>query len=369
MSKCAIHKIVCGALVVTTFGVMTGTMEACSFLQINAADGASVIARTMDEDPLVMNFKVTLTPRGKAIRSVSPNGGPGLTYTTRYASVGLPLATAPATPTDAMNEKGLVLSVLVLNSACYPATVPPGKEAHALALVDAPLWLISQFATVAEVKSHLDDVAFWTKDQAPFHMAMYDATGKGIVLEWIKDATTGKSVLKVYDNEVGVLTNDPTFDWQLTNLRNYLNVSAISTHEKQFGALTVTVPNEGSGGFGLPGDMTPVSRFVRLVVQRSQITPSADPTAALAAISHVINNVDVAQGTVICQAKPKLTYDSTGYTTLRDTKNLVYYIRHSSGFNFFKVDCKQLWDLPQIKEMTLAELQKTGLSDVTALLK
>ncbi len=341
---------------------------ACTSVQLSAADGSSVVARTMDDNPATMKIRVALTPRGKAIRSTNPDGSPGLSYTTKYSSFGLPMI-GSTTPTDAMNEKGLTLSIQILNASYFPTSVPPEKKTQALSNFDSPLWLISQFATVDEVKANLSKVAVWTKEQMPFHLVLFDAAGKGIVIEWVKDETTGNSVTKVYDNKVGVVTNDPTFDWQLTNLRNYVQTTPVSTHEKQFGGLNVIVPNMGSGSFGVPGDMTAPSRFVRMAVQRNSVKTPANAAEALSLVSHIINNADVALGTVKDASAPDAPYDVTIWTSLRDMKNGAYYVRTSEGFNFFKVDCTQLWNLQRINEISLSDLQKSGLRDVTSLLK
>ena len=341
---------------------------ACTSVQLTASDGSVVVARTMDDNPAIMKINVALTPRGKTIQSTNPDGSPGLSYTTKYSSFGLPVI-GSTTPTDTMNEKGLILSVQILNASYYATIVPPEKKLQALSNVDTPLWLISQFATVDEVKANLGKVAIWTKEQMPFHLVLFDATGKGIVIEWVKDAKSGDSVMNVHDNKVGVATNDPTFDWQLINLRNYVQTTSVSTHEKQFGGLNVTVPNMGNGSFGVPGDMTAPSRFVRMAVQRNSAKVSANAAEALSLVSHIINNADVALGTVKDASAPNAPYDVTVWTSLRDTKNGAYYVRTSEGFNFFKVDCTQLWDLQKIKEMSLNDLQKSGLSDVTSLLK
>jgi len=356
------------ALLISAVVTHASPASACSSVQLTAADGASVVARTMDDNPATMKVRVALVPRGKAIRSTNPDGSPGLSYQAKYSSFGLPVI-GSGTPTDAMNEKGLTVSVQILNAAFYPTSVPAEKKGQALSNTDLPLWLASQFATVDEVKANLDQVAIWTKQQMPFHLVLFDATGKGIVVEWVRDETTGRSVAKVHDNKVGVVTNDPTFDWHLVNLRNFVQTTSVSTHEKAFGGLDVKVPNMGSGAFGVPGDMTSPSRFVRLAVMRNSAKTPANAAEALSLVSHVLNNADVAFGVVKDASAQDAPYDVTVWTSLRDTKNGAYYVRTSDGFNFFKVDCRQLWDLQAIKEMSLADLQKSGLADVTALLK
>ena len=351
--------------------LMNGSLRsshACTSVQLTAVDGSSVVARTMDTNPAAMKYKVALVPRGKTIQSTNPDGSPGLSFVTKYSSFSLPMI-GSTTPTDSMNEKGMTVAVQILNATYYATSVPPEKKRQALSNYDVPLWLISQFATVDEVKANIDKVAVWTREQMPFHLVLFDASGKGIVIEWVKDDASGHSVMKVYDNKVGVATNDPTFDWQVTNLRNYVQTTPASTHEKKFGDLVVTAPNMGSGAYGVPGDMTSPSRFVRMAVQRTSVKPPANAAQALSLVSHIINNADVARGTVVDSTAPAAPDDVTIWTSLRDSKQGVYYIRTSEAFNFFKVDCTRLWELQSVKELSLADLQQSGLSDVTSLLK
>src|SRR5208282_2216741 len=91
------------------------------------------------------------------------------------------------------------------------------------------------------------------------HYVVYDASGKSIVVEY----TGGK--LHVYDDPLGVITNSPAFDWQMTNLSNYVNFSMTNVPPVKLGPVTLEPFGQGSGMLGLPGDFTPPSRFVRAV--------------------------------------------------------------------------------------------------------
>ena len=92
------------------------------------------------------------------------------------------------------------------------------------------------------------------------HFIVTDATGQSIVIEF----TDGK--VKIYNNPLGVLTNAPNFDWHMTNLRNYVNLSQDSIPDKKIEKLDFKPLGAGSGMIGLPGDMTPPSRFIRATV-------------------------------------------------------------------------------------------------------
>ena len=81
--------------------------------------------------------------------------------------------------------------------------------------------------------------------------------------------------LKVYDNPLGVLTNSPTFDWHLTNIRNYVKISAVDAGPLKIAGMTFAPLGQGSGLLGIPGDPTPPSRFIRALayVQSGRVHP------------------------------------------------------------------------------------------------
>jgi choloylglycine hydrolase len=62
-----------------------------------------------------------------------------------------------------------------------------------------------------------------------------------------------------------VITNSPAFDWQMTNLHNYVNFSMTNVPPVKLGSVTLEPFGQGSGMLGIPGDFTPPSRFVRAV--------------------------------------------------------------------------------------------------------
>jgi choloylglycine hydrolase len=101
-----------------------------------------------------------------------------------------------------------------------------------------------------------------------------DPSGASIVVEF----TGGQ--LKIHDNDLGVITNAPNYDWHLINLRNYINLSAVELPSKKIVDLDFTALGGGSGMIGLPGDFTPPSRFVRAVAwtQTARSTQNADET-------------------------------------------------------------------------------------------
>lgn len=91
---------------------------------------------------------------------------------------------------------------------------------------------------------------------AQLHWIIADKSGC-IVVESVKDG------LKVYENPVGVLTNNPPFDMQLQNLNNYMSLSAADPKNTFAPDINLSTYSRGMGALGLPGDLSSQSRFVR----------------------------------------------------------------------------------------------------------
>ncbi len=122
-------------------------------------------------------------------------------------------------------RKGLTGGVLYFPDFAKYTDPADAKAEDSLAPWDVLTWALTNFATVAEVKEALSNISVVTVIQKnmgiapPLHYTLHDATGASIVIEPVD----GK--LKVYDNPLGVMTNSPSFDWHMTNLRNYVKLS------------------------------------------------------------------------------------------------------------------------------------------------
>ena len=92
------------------------------------------------------------------------------------------------------------------------------------------------------------------------HFFIQDKSGKSIAVEPV-DGT-----LKVHDAPLGIMTNAPTYDWHMTNLQNYINLSVKDVEGAKLGPVTLPAFGSGSGLHGIPGDFTPPSRFVRAAI-------------------------------------------------------------------------------------------------------
>jgi len=329
-------------------GLMAATMpaQACTNILLVAADGTPVYGRTL-EYALETPSDVVVVPRNHEFVGVRPANVPAPKWTARYGFVGVMSFGQPFV-SDGMNEKGLAGGALYFPD--YVGYTPPDKAGTRTPLAPWEFlsWVLSNFATVAEVKAALEGVAIVDLPAPiinftlPFHFPIHDATGASIVIEPVE------GMLKVYDNPMGVLTNSPTFDWHLTNLRNYIKLSPVAAPPLKIGGQTITPFGQGSGLLGIPGDPTPPSRFIRALgyVASAKQLPDGPQTVRLA--EHIMNNFDIPVGFIDSAAKGgDLEY--TQWTSIADLRAKKYYIKgykdqvlRMVDLNSFDLDVKGL---------------------------
>src|SRR6201999_1968042 len=151
------------------------------------------------------------------------------------------------------------------------------------------------------------------------HFVVHDASGKSIVIEYVG----GK--LHVYDNPLGVVTNSPSFDWHITNLRNYVNFSMTNVPAVKLGSMSLQPFGAGSGMLGLPGDFTPPSRFVRAVAFVNTMIAPKDAAEAVSAASTMLNNFDIPKGLVREGTAEDFHLGYTQWSVIADMSHKVYY--------------------------------------------
>ncbi len=187
-----------------------------------------------------------------------------------------------------------------------------------------PELALTSFSTVEEVKQAIKSISVIDVKQAdmgfvpPVHYTLHDATGASIVVEPID----GK--LKVYDNPVGVMTNAPSFDWHLTNLRNYVKLTPDNVPPLKIGDMSFAPFGGGSGMLGVPGDTTPPSRFIRATAFALSAKPVPSGPESVRLAEHIVNNFDIPKGWL---RDPKTPLEYTQWSTIADMKNEVYYIK------------------------------------------
>ena len=228
-----------------------------------------------------------------------------------YISAGYPLYY------DATNEKGL--SAAGLNFPDNADYKPFCAEKDNIAPFELIPWILSQCATVEEAEKLLGRInllkeAFSSElPLSPLHWIISDRE-RSITLEPLKDG------VKIYENPVGVLTNNPTFDYQLFNLNNYMTLT--KGRPKNAWNLPLQEYSRGMGAMGLPGDASSMSRFVRATFVKMNSVSGESEKESVNQFFHILKSVEMQRG---CVELEKNVYEITVYSSCCNTDRGIYY--------------------------------------------
>jgi choloylglycine hydrolase len=309
-----------------------------------------VSARTLDFAS-ELGSQVQVVPRGQEWSAVATGTDvPALTWTNGLGFVGIDGFGLTRAFADGLNEAGLSVGTLWLPETRLPESPPLTGTAAAVDFVSIAGWLLGTCRTVADVKAALAGVQIWNApvrlmwpagqplpagmagmaDFAfPEHLSIHDASGGDLVVEFLD----GQAHL--HDNLVGVLTNSPTYDWHLTNLRNYVGLTNVEDTTYNLMGMPVRPTGNGTGLLGMPGDVTPPSRFVRATVLTEVATAAASHREAVNQAFHSLDLVSVPRFLAA-------SGDYTQWSVARDHDNAVYYTRSYDGWQTDAHDLKAL---------------------------
>lgn len=310
-----------------------------------------VSARAM-ELPGVLEQSVYVMPKNQSWPLQAGPGWTKLKWNNTYGFVGIAPSGSAWTSQpffcDGINTEGLSVGALWLAPGTeYP---PIGTQGNQVSFLDFPAWILGNFASVEEFLAALKEVSVvgpapGDPGYVPLHFIVTDSTGQSAVVEFIG----GEGI--VYECTNGVMTNWPTYDWQLTNVKNYFNLTLVGS-----GTSTTGAGNPVGGGLvGLPGDSLSSSRFVRATILSQGISqlpadgtgwlpapgttpPSKNPpgfagseqTAVMVALQLTQICMGTPYGMLLETVKNPLatttTYgDYTMWTSVRDHTNRKYY--------------------------------------------
>lgn len=311
--------------------------QACTGMRVRAEDGSLAFARSMEFGTQTQS-DLMIAPRGMPWTSQAPDGSKGLQWKSKYAFIG-PDGLTLERPLEGMNEKGLYSGGFWMpeGETAFPE-IAPADYPKALAQLDFVAWVLSTCATVDEVKAAVSGVKLvgariQQLNMVPLaHWTVLDATGKMIVVESIGGKVT------VSDNPVGVFTNAPSFGWHLDHLRMYANLRPDNVRSAKLGEFEMRPFGEGSGLTGLPGDLTPPSRFVRAAFYANSALTPADADGAVTLGMNLIAAFTIPKGVsrgVGMDGKPE--YDYTQWTSVYDLARKAVYFRTYKDQDYSKV--------------------------------
>ncbi len=329
--------------------------RACTGLTLKSADGAVIAARTVEWAAGDANHDtLVLFPRNHAFTGLTPGGENGLKWNGSHGFVSLTAYGQEYGP-DGMNEAGLYVGMYYFPGFASFAAYDAAQTGQSLSVGDFMRWMLSSFKTVAEVRANLDRVRVVNVEDPrfggaalPFHWKIADASGACIVVEIVED---GK--VMVYEALLGVITNSPEYDWHLTNLRNYLGLSAAPKEPLTLSGVKLSPIGGGSGLMGLPGDFTPPSRFVRAVVFTASVRPLPKAEDAVFEAFRLLDNFNIPVG--VTGGSKAIAADiasATQITTASDMTNRVLYFHTMDNRQIQKLDLKKI-DFTKIQKQII----------------
>ncbi len=331
--------------IVTLLGVFTflfiQAIAACTGIVIQTENGVTIPARTM-EFGFDIQSKVMVIPKGIPLTFLSSmENKDGYKMTTKYGFVGMN-AVGKNIVADGVNEAGLYLGVFYFTNFAVYDKLTDENQSKAISSEEMGNYILGSFATVEEAIEGLKKITVVgsyieaIKGEAPLHYAITDKSGRSVVVEYSAKG------LNIYENTVHAVCNNPTYDWHLTNLRNYVNLAPENTKGFELNGKMYTPLAEGSGMIGLPGDFTSSSRFIRATAAVNTSLPSKDEEEGIFRAFHILNTFDIPKGLVRQKEENGVFTDYTIWTSAVDTKNLVYYYKTYKNQAIKKLDLKQL---------------------------
>ncbi len=361
----------CGLAALGVVSLQTASTDACTFITLTGADGTVVASRTMEWGAFDLSPSMTFVPSGTSFSAMKmPDGHDGANWVAKYDVTGVTLL-GQMLFGDGVNSKGLNVSLLYLPGFAEYQTYDPKRAATSIAPVDFAGFMLSQYATVAEVKKAVNSirvVPVVTPElgaAAPVHFSVTDRSGDQIVVEYVG----GK--LKVYDKTLGVMTNSPPYDWHVNNARNYVNMRSVDWPSRDVNGIDIAPMGYGSGLIGLPGDFTPPSRFIRALTwtQTARTTDGGEDTVHESI--RILANFQLPMEAVDKKTNPAelevLKYGGTQYTVSYDLHNLKVYYQTSDNPGVRSVDMST-FDFDALKsplKMPLRDPEVSFSTDVT----
>ena len=285
-------------IILTTAALLAASLraDACTGITLRVQDKGTVVARTIEWGGSNLNSRYVVVPRGYEQHSMLPDSKlKGAAMPSKYGYVGLSVEMEQFVA-EGINEAGLSAGLFYFPDYGHYEDFNP-----ALASTSVVVALDPRASTV--------------------HWRITDASGRQVVLEIVDGH------MQFHESKLGVLTNSPGYEWQITNLNNYVNLYAGGAADKDFGAIRLAAFGAGSGMLGIPGDVTPPSRFVRAAFYQVTAPPRNTTAEAVMQGFQILNNFDIPIGTEFAAGKiPADIPSATQWTSATDiAARKIYY--------------------------------------------
>lgn len=290
----------------------------CTHITLSSKDGKYLAARTMD-------FSFELEPEMALYQRNYPLEFEhlGTSDKPHYAFMGLSKNVGTYICADGVNECGLSVAELYFEDYAHYSEKAVDNKTN-VGATELLIWFLAYCKNTQEAIDAFDHLQVVTQKlefiggTPPLHWVLQDATGHSVIIEITVDG------INIHENKLGVLTNSPNYQWHLTNVRTYIGLDPTHVEPREIYGMQFKPFGQGSGTFGLPGDLTPPSRFIRALYAKLSIVKPLDAQELVVAASHVLNSVDIPKGSVITQRN---SMDYTQYTSYINCSDRTYTYR------------------------------------------
>lgn len=210
-------------------------------------------------------------------------------------------------------------------------------------------WILTQYRSLDDIKQNLNQDIGITNEpglmmemSVPQHCVFQDETGRSIVVE-----PSVKNGFKIFENPVGVFTNAPTFDWHLSNLKNWLERTTNRTYTYDLDEPIKQIPlDEATSGLvGIPTDYKPESRFLRAAISKL-MSVDVNDDEALTQLFQLLATVNTPKGSLRIPQADSSIVAWTQYTAGYDIKNkrLYAFTYDNRNLKMLSFDDPNEWD-------------------------
>lgn len=363
-------KSTLSAVMATALAFSTTAAQACTSFILKAQNGDVVYARTM-EFALPLSSKLMVMPRNFENQGVGPDGklGSGLSFKAKYGATGMNGLDLPVF-VDGMNEKGLSGGLLFFPGLAEFQDVASADAANSIASYQILTYILTQFATVDEVKLGMPKIKVNRaplsvfKGPLPIHVTVHDASGKSVTLEYVG----GK--LTMIDNPTGVMTNSPSMQWHLDHLSMYATSTAAPVPPLKINGVNYPQWSTGGGQIAQPGDYSSQSRFIRAAYLVNSAPQFKEASDALPIAFHLLNQFDIPPGAIQTLAGGAAGggvagYEITEWMVVADLKNGIYQFKNYDNsavrqvsLKSLDLDAKTIRYIPIDQKATIVDLSK-----------
>lgn len=260
--------------------------------------------------------QVTITPRGYVI-----NYRNGINVENHYGIIGMATVVNDyPLYYDGTNEKGLSMAGLNFEgNTWYNSSM---GECMNIASFELILWVLGKCGCAKEARAAFKNINITNE--------MFSSAYPPSMLHWIVADKNEcfvveaiKSGIHIYDNEVGVLTNNPPFEYHMINLANYMGLTAQRVENRMIPGMELVKYSKGMGGIGLPGDMSSMSRFVRTVFCKWNSVAPEREYESVGQFFHILDNVAQVEGCV----RTSIGNEKTQYSSCCNVDKGIYYYK------------------------------------------